>query len=888
MEICEIKTYRGRNIYSHNKVIKMTIDLKDYIDIPTNKIDGFNKRLLEYLPGLMKHSCSIGEPGGFVQRLNEGTYLAHVIEHCTIEILNCLGYDISFGRARHIGGAVYMVIYGFIDEVSGIEAGKLAVYLVKAIIDNKNIDMARALATIEKNSRERSLGPSTRAIVEAALNRGIPVIQIGSGSILQLGYGKYSKRIEATITDNTSCVAVDIACDKFLTKELLYDVGIPVPKGGICTNLDAALDIIEDIGTPVVIKPQSGNQGKGVSTCLRDSNDIKMAFEYAKQFDDNIIVEEFIDGKDYRVLVVNNKVVAVAQRLPAHVIGNGKNTIGELISLINSEPSRGEYHEKPLTKIKIDDITIDMLKKQGYTIDSIPKENVKVLLKPGSNLSTGGIAIDCTDKIHPANIDLAIRATSTIGLDIAGIDITCKDISIPITKDTGGIIEVNAAPGLRMHLYPSKGRARDVGSAIVDMLYPKGTPHSIPIISVTGTNGKTTTARIIGHIFKVYGYRVGMTTTEGIYIDDNLVMQGDTTGPISAQTVLSNKNIDVAVLETARGGIIRSGLGYDLSDVGIITNISNDHLGLDGICTLDDLLHVKSLVVEAVKDSGYAILNADDPIVTKAVPNIKSKIIYFSTHENNIIIRKHIADGGIGVYVKDDMITISAGNHFIQGIYIYQIPATFGGKLVYNIENTLAAVSTAYALGVPMDIIEKAVYSFYSDHIQNPGRFNIFNIRDFRIVIDYGHNIAGYLNVSKAIEKMGASRTIGIIGVPGDRADTVIEEIGKIAGQTFHNLIIKEDMDLRGKKRGEVAKLLEKGALLSGISREKIKIINNEVEALKYAIANAKAGDLIVIFYEKLGPILQVIKNAEATILNEFTFTHKTKLSSDDVFTPPK
>lgn len=885
MEICEIKVYRGRNIYSHNKVIKLIVDLKDYYNIPTCKINDFNRNLLEYLPGLKAHRCSIGVPGGFVQRLKEGTYLAHVIEHCAIEILNNLNQDISFGRARQIDKSKYMVIYGYMDEVAGIEAGKLAVKLADALITAKPIDIKYELKNIASKATQNSLGPSTKAIYEAARRRGIPVTRIGERSILQLGYGKYSKRVEATITDNTSCVAVDIACDKLLTKEILYNAGIPVPEGDVCDNIEDAIRTAQHIGMPVVIKPQTGNQGKGVSTDLNTKEDIEIAFQLAKKFDDNIIVEKFIRGRDYRILVVDNQVVAVAQRLPAYVVGNGKNTIEELIRITNRHPSRGEYHEKPLTQIRVDTTTLEILKKQGYSLNSIPKDNVKVLLKPGSNLSTGGIAIDCTDKIHPVNRDIAIRAVSAIGLDIAGVDITCSDISKPITEDVGGVIEVNAAPGLRMHLYPSKGRSRDVGKAIVDMLYPAGTPHSIPIISVTGTNGKTTTVRIIAHIFKVYGYSVGMTTTGGIYVDDKLIMDGDTTGPVSAQTLLADKNVDVAILETARGGIIRSGLGYDLSDIGILTNISADHLGIDGIYTLDDLLHVKSLVVEAVKDNGYAILNADDPIVVKATDSIKSNIIYFSTHENNIVIHKHLSKGGTAVFIKDGLISIATKDHLIQSIYVTQIPATFGGKLMYNVENVLAAVSAAYALKVPIDIIERAVYSFYSDSAQNPGRFNIFNIGDFRIVLDYGHNIAGYMSVTTAVKKMGATRLIGIIGVPGDRDDDVIREIGKIAGQSFDHIIIKEDRDPRGRKRGEVAQLLKEGVLSTNNFQDHI-IIYDEIDALKFAITNARPGDLIVVFYEKLQPMLSLIEDAELLKQQQENIGYKKNTTTDKFLIP--
>jgi len=886
LKICEIKVFKGRNVYSCTRVIKLVIDIDNHVDITTDNIQVFDQKIMQYLPGLKLHRYSylIENADSAVKKHYKERYLAHVIACCIIEILNILGDDISFSKVMHIDGTVYAIIYEFIDSVSGIEAGKLAVKLLDALIYNKELDFTYELEDLIDKSIETDLGLSTKAIAKAAIDRGIPVTRIDDSNILQLGYGKYAKRIEAAITENTSCVAVDIACDKLLTKKLLDDVGIPVPNGGVCTNLYEAMSIVDYIGRPVVLKPQKGNQGKGVSTNLRDKGDIEKAFKYAKMFDDSVIVEEFIKGKDYRVLVIDNKVAAVAQRLPAYVVGNGENSIEELIYMENNKQNRGKCHEKPLTKIKIDDVTIDILKKQGYNLTSIPSKSAKILLKPGSNLSTGGIAIDCTDVIHPYNIELAIRAASVVGLDIAGIDITCRDISTPIRRETGAVIEVNAAPGLRMHLYPSIGKSRDVGKNIIDMLYPKGAPYSIPIISVTGTNGKTTTVRMISHILKVYGYKVGMTTTEGIYVDDSLIMEGDTTGPLSAQTLLTNKDIDIAVLETARGGLVRSGLGYDISDIGILTNISEDHIGLDGIYTLEDLLNVKSLVLKAIKDSGYAILNADDPMVIKAAPIIKSKIIYFSIHANNIFIHKHLAEGGTSVFIKDGLITIGVGEQLMQSIYISKVPATFGGKLIHNVENTLAAVSATYALKVPMDIIAKGVYSFYSDEIQNPGRFNIFNIYNFRVIIDYGHNIDGYLKVLDAVKKMGATRLVGIIGVPGDRGNEVIKEIGKISGGTFDRIIIKEDSDLRGRQRGEVAKLLKIGALSSNIDNEQIYIIYNEVDALKFAISSAIAGDLIVIFYEKLKPILNVIMKLEKL---EGNLNYKTGESkSENVLTP--
>jgi cyanophycin synthetase len=724
LKICDFHIYKDRNIYSHGQVVKMVVDLCQWADIPTKDIEGFNENLLEMLPGLREHGCSSGNPGGFVNRLKEGTYLAHVIEHTALEIQNTVGCPVNYGIARQAGDSdsVYNIIYAYKNEAAGIESGKLAIHLIEKLCSGQSLDLQPQLNIIKNKAKKCQLGPSTKAIYDAAKKRGIPITRIGNDSILQLGYGKYNKRIKAAIAEDTSCIAVDISCDKSITKHLLNTVGIPVPKGDICTTPDEAVTAAEILDCPVVIKPKSGNQGKGVSLNLSNDEEIIEAFTIAKKVDDDVIVEEYVKGRDYRILVVNNKVVAAAERIPARITGDGKNTINSLIKILNSDKLRGEGHEKPLTKVKINDDVLRLLRKQGYTLDSIPQPGIAVYLKENGNLSTGGEAIDCTNKIHPANRDLAIRAAGIIGLNIAGVDMICEDISKPIENDSGAIVEVNASPGLRMHHYPGQGKVRDAAGSIVDMLYPPGTPFSIPIVSITGTNGKTTTSRMISHILRMHGLTVGMAVTGGVYINNQCIMKGDTTGPASAQIVLTDKNVEAAVLETARGGIIRSGLGYDLSDVGVMTNISEDHLGIDGINSLEDMLHVKSLVVEAVKDNGWVVLNADDPIVVQAAERVHSKIIYFSMEEDNIIVRKHIAEGGKAVFQKNDYITIVSNNEYIQSLPISEIPAALEGRLIYNVANSLAAIAAGIALKIPVTTIERALRSFYTDEFHNPGR----------------------------------------------------------------------------------------------------------------------------------------------------------------------
>ncbi|MDK2992793.1 MAG: cyanophycin synthetase [Clostridiales bacterium] len=863
MHICELKAYKGRNIFSHKPVIKLVIDLENFDNVATKDITDFNQHLLQMFPGLRQHRCSPGYEGGFVERLYEGTYLAHVIEHLSLEIQHCLGYDVSFGKARCIdGNSQYLIVFAYDVECVGLEAARLAIDITEALINQQTIDTDNRLKKLKAKAVGTQLGPSTQALVNAARESDIPIMRIGDGSILQLGYGKYQKRIEATITENTSCIAVDIACDKMITKSILADIGIPVPIGQSCLDVDEAVSIAESIGYPVVVKPKGGNQGKGVWLELNNPEAVKQAFKSASLFDQEIIVEKYIKGRDYRVLVVGDKVIAVSEKIPPYVIGDGHHTIIELVNMINSDERRGDDHERPLTKIKIDEQVTSYLHKNGLNIDSIPQSGQKVYLRVNGNLSTGGIAIDRTDKIHPYNADLALRAARIIGLDVAGIDITALDIDVPLDGVNGAIIEINAAPGIRMHHYPYKGKPRNAAKAIIDMLYPQGQRSSIPIVSVTGSNGKTTTVRIIAHMLRTQGLNVGMTTTGGVYINDECIMKGDTTGPASAQIILSDKSVEAAVLETARGGIIRSGLGYDLSDVGVITNITGDHLGIDGIHTLEDMLHVKSLIVEAVKDNGYAVLNADDAISVQAARRVRCNLIYFSFNQNNILIQHQIDNGRPAVYLKDDYIVLFDGENIYNVIAVDEIPATWEGKLTYNIENSMAAVAAGYGIKVPVSVMEKALRTFYSDSLQNPGRFNIFNIRNFRVIVDYAHNVESYKSVISALKQMNPARLIGVIGAPGDRRDEDIIEMGRIAGHGFDRIIIKEDIELRGRQTGEVSRLLQQGALKAGMPKSSMNIVLSETDAISAAMGQAQPGDIVIVFYERLEPILDAIKKA--------------------------
>lgn len=865
MQIKNTQVYKGRNIYSHKLVIKMTVDLEEYYDTPTNKISGFNEKLLQYIPGLKEHKCSLGIEHGFQKRLEEGTYLGHVAEHSILEIQNILGFNVKYGKARVTDNdRVYDIVYQYELEKAGILCGELIIETFNKIIAGEEVDFKEKLSEIQKKISGCTLGPSTSAIYTEAVKRGIPVTRIGYDSILQLGYGKYQKKVEATLTQNTSCVSADIACDKELTKKILKNACLPIADGFIVSDVEEAVRAAEDIGYPVVIKPRNGNQGKGVSVNLRNEGQIREVYNIASKYGSDIIVEKYITGKDYRVLVVGDNVIAVSQRIPPCVAGDGISTIRELVDIENRNPKRGNGHEKPLTKIIIDDVSMACIKKRGFSLDSVLKKGETLYLRENANLSTGGTAKDCTDIIHPLNMELCIRAAKLIGLDIAGIDITAPDISNPITESGGVIIEVNAAPGIRMHHYPAEGKPRNAAKAIVDMLYPDGYRFSIPIVSVTGTNGKTTTTRMISHVLTLYGYNVGMTTTSGIYINNKCILKGDTTGPSSAKAILGDKDVEAAVLETARGGIVRSGLGYDLADVGIITNISDDHLGIDGVNTLEDLAFVKSLVVEAVKDNGYAVLNADDTFTPLISKRVKSRMIYFSINKDNIILKKHLKDGGIGVYVNNEIVCIEKKGEVFPVAGIMDIPCTMEGRIFYNIENSLAAVAGCAGLGIPIEAISRGLKTFYLNEVQNPGRFNIYNVGNFRVLVDYGHNIAGYTGVLDAAKKLGASRLVGVIGVPGDRSSENAVKLGKIAGENLDYIYIKEDADLRGRSPGEIARLMELGVLSSIKDKGSVEIILSETKALETAMNNANPGDLIIVFYEKFDSILEVIKKASS------------------------
>lgn len=856
MNILSFSAFRGRNVYCMKPVVELIVELEEGEGSPTSERPGFDEALLGALPGLKKHYCSLGREGGFAKRLREGTYLAHVAEHTILEMQFMLGYDVAFGKTRQQDGPRYQIVFQYENEPLAVACARAAVRQLQRLWVGESADFAAEFEELRGLAARTDPGPSTRALLNEAARRGIPAMRLGGGSIFQLGYGKFAHRVQSSLTDFPSCVAVDAVSDKQLTKDVLSALIIPVPEGSVAHSAKEAVGEAERIGYPVVLKPLDGNHGSGVSTGLQNARQVEEGYEKALKVSKAVIVEKHIEGRDYRVLVVGGKVSAVAERRPPQVVGDALHTIRSLVEMENQNPMRGAGHSKPLTRIELDETAVRLLHEGGLSPSSVPAAGTKVVLRRNANLSTGGTARAVTD-IHPKNAEFAVQAAKAVGLDVAGIDICSKDIAVPLTENGGAILEVNAGPGLRMHLNPSEGQPVDVAKDIVSHLFPEGKPFVVPIVSVTGTNGKTTTVRLIARALQLSGLTVGMTTTSGIYVNEACVAPGDFTGALSAGAVLSHPEVEAAVLETARGGIVRRGLGYDWADVGLVTNISNDHLGQDGLETLEDIAHVKALVVEAVKPGGWVVLNADDPMVQYFVDRARCKILYFSWDEKNPRVVEHLERDGRAVCLRGNKIMAFEGGAARAIVAVGAIPIAYGGKAACNIENAMAAAAALLALNVPDARIRDALTGFQPDERDNPGRFNIFQMDGYKVMLDYGHNVAGYEQVIQFLEKQDAERLVGVIGVPGDRQDEAIGQVGALCARHFDKLIVKEDADRRGRAPGEVARLLKKAAQRAKAGE--VDVVLKEREALEAALAGAKKGDFITVFYEKYEPLRDLI-----------------------------
>ncbi|HEV7923481.1 MAG TPA: cyanophycin synthetase [Thermoanaerobaculia bacterium] len=866
IRVLERLALMGPNLYAHRPCIKWKIDLGPLEEKPSNAIPNFPERVKELLPSLIEHRCSEGIRGGFFSRLDDGTWLGHVMEHIALELQSLIGVNVGFGKTRGAGPTgVYNVVYECEDRETGILAGEIALDLIEHLVAQQPFPIAEKLAELRETNDRNALGPSTRAIVDAATRRGIPHIRLDQSSFVQLGYGARAKRIQATIASTTSHIGVEIAGDKDLTKSLLGMHGVPVPHGETCRSIERALEIANDLGWPVVVKPLDASQGRGIATNIRDEAELRAAFEEAQKHRTTVVIERHLEGGDYRLLVINRRFVAAAQRVPANVIGDGKSTIRELVEVANRDPRRGESHEKVLTRIKIDCSTERLLAMRGLTADSVPRNGEVVYLKTTANLSTGGTAVDVTDRVHPANIELAERIACLVDLDIAGIDVVAPSIEVPLEENGGGIVEVNAAPGLRMHLAPTEGKPRPVGEAIVDMLFPPGAESRIPIITITGTNGKTTTARLCAHIARQAGKCVGLTTTEGIYIRDRLVQRGDTTGPASAAVVLRDPSVNFAVLETARGGILRAGVGYDWANAAVVTNIAEDHLGTRDVDTLEDLANVKAVTVERVLPEGFAILNAEDAMTPLIRKHAESAIAFFSTDPHNDNFRAHVAAGGLGATVESGWIVLYDKSLRFSLCEVNRVPITFGGKARFNIANALAAALATYATKIPVFDITAGLLSFFQSEFTTPGRINFFDFGDFRVLLDYAHNAAALASICSLVRELRSGRLIAVFGLPGDRRDSDLRTSTRAIASTFDKVIIREDHDLRGREPGRVPAIIRAALREAGMREEQLVDRHDETEAVRLAVRDAEPGDLVVLFVDEAQPAIRMIEELRRT-----------------------
>jgi cyanophycin synthetase len=888
LTILESRVYRGPNVWSYEQAIHLVVDLGVLEGYPTDSIEGFTDRLLELLPGLERHTCSRGVRGGFVQRMREGTWLGHVAEHVALQLQQEAGHDLRRGKTRQVRGrtGVYNVIFGFVDERVGVSAGQLAVRLVNHLVQPEDgFDFPDELERFLTRAERIAFGPSTSAILDEAVSRDIPWIRLNQYSLIQLGQGVHAQRIRATMTSRTGALAVDIAGDKDLTAKLLASAGLPVPRSEAVRSAEAAASAAERIGYPVVVKPLDGNHGRGVCLDLKDADAVREAFVVAEDQSRRgvVIVESFVTGRDYRCLIVGGRMQAIAERVPAHVVGDGEHTVSELVETTNADPRRGVGHEKVLTKITVDDAAVGLVREQGYELDDVPPSGEMVKLALTGNMSTGGISVDRTFDAHPDNVEIAEEAARMIGLDVAGIDFICPDISAPVRETGGAICEVNAAPGFRMHTHPTVGEPQFIAKPVVDLLFPPGTPSRVPIVAVTGTNGKTTTSRMIAHIFKGIGHKVGMTSTDGIIIDERLVIKADASGPRSARMVLQNPRVDFAVMEVARGGILREGLGYDRNDIAVVTNVAPDHLGMRGVDTLEQLAAVKAVVVEAVPRTGFAVLNADDPLVRKMRRVCSGGVVWFSLEPPGSEVRDFIEDqcrrGGRAVVLepteKGEMIVIKHGRRSMQLAWTHLLPSTFGGAARMNVANALAAAGAAFAAGAPLHDIRQGLRTFTTSYYLSPGRMNLLDVLARDVLVDYCHNPPGMRMLGDFVENFAAQKAgqaelgrisrLGMIGGTGDRRDEDLRELGTIAAEHFDVVVVREDDNLRGRAPGAAAEIVAEG-LRARMAQDEVRcrqveIVLNELEAVRHTMARSNPGDLVVLCVDKHPKVLAELES---------------------------
>ena len=869
MRILDRSVFVGPSVHAHFPVIRLELDLAELEAWPTGRLGpAFVDGLVAALPGLAEHGCSYREPGGFIRRMREGegTWLGHVLEHVAIELQNVAGEEVTFGKTRSTDKpGVYSVVYEYAQKEEGIAAGELAVRLLSSLLPTElqprssvpeGWQWPTARDEFIRYAQRRALGPSTASLVRAAEERNIPWLRLNDQSLIQLGHGKYQQRIQATITGRTPHIAVELASDKEETNKILASLGLPVPKQELVQTEEAALRAAHRLGLPVVTKPYNGNHGRGISIHLTTDEEISAGFSAAREHSRSVIVENFITGDDHRLLVVNGELIAATRRTPGHVVGDGKQTIAQLVDAVNRDPRRGIGHEKVLTRIELDAQAQMMMDRMNYTADSVPPADEIVYLRSTANLSTGGTATDVTDIIHPDNRDMAVRAIRAIGLDVGGVDFLSSNIAESYRIIGGGICEVNAAPGFRMHVSPSEGTPRDAAGPVIEMLFPPGAPSQVPIAAITGTNGKTTTARMLAHITKMGGFTPGLTTTDGVYIDGQRTVEGDMTGPVSARMVLSDPQIDIAVLETARGGLLRAGMGVPKVNVGAVLNVQSDHLGLKGIDTLEQLAELKRIVVEVAQDC--AVLNADDPLVLKMSGYTDAKILcYVTMNPQHGLVREHIRAGGracaLEAGVNGQMITLYDKGSHIPLLWTHLIPATLEGRALHNVQNAMVAAAMAFSLGIKLDAIRQGLRTFDTTFFQAPGRMNVFNEHPFKVLFDYGHNahaVAAMTDLAQRLDVTG--RRIVVLAGPGDRRDEDLVAIADAVAGRFDHYICRRDDSRRGRDGDEVPRIQSRALLAAGVAQDAISIIPDEQEAIDAALHMGQPGDLLLVFADAL------------------------------------
>ncbi len=884
LKIVETRVYRGPNYWNYDPAIKLIVDLGVLEHFPSNTIPGFIEGLLQMLPGVAQHTCGTGKVGGFEDRLRDGTWAGHVAEHIALQLQREAGTEVARGKTRGTGEpGRYHIVYSYSEESVGVAAGKLAVRFVNHLVEAEDgFDFAAELERLILLAERAAFGPSTQAILDEAALRDIPSIRLNDQSLVQLGHGVHQRRIRATMTSQTGSLGVDIASDKKLTNRLLAATGVPVPRSELVRDEDAAVAAATRIGLPVAVKPLDGNHGRGVMLNLGDEDSVRGGYRAARAQSrgGSVVVESYLVGNDYRCLVIGGVLRAVAQRVPAHVEGDGKHTISELGELTNADPRRGIGHEKVLTRIKVDEESISYAREQGFELSDVPPRGQRIYLKRTGNMSTGGISIDRTEEAHPDNVELAELAAQVVGLDIAGIDLVCPDIGLPVRETGGGIVEVNAAPGFRMHTNPTEGEAQYVAKPVIDMLFPPGADARIPIVAVTGSNGKTTTARMIAHIMKGMGRQVGLTSTDGIYVDGRIVRHADASGPKSASMVLQNPTVDFAVFEVARGGILREGLGFDRNNVAVVLNVTGDHLGLGGIHSIKQLAEVKRVVVEAVPRDGVAVLNADDPLVAAMARHCSGAVVYFSMDPDHERLKFQAGRGRRAVTLEHgtngDMIVLRQGRKSMSLVWTHLIPATFEGRAIMNVQNALAATAAAWAAGAHLHDIRQGLRTFTTSYWMAPGRLNMFELDGYRVVVDYAHNPPAVEALGRFIERLtepsagGArapvtGRRIGVIATAGDRRDEDIVELGQVAARYFDEIIVREDANNRGRRVGETAELIVRGIESAGADRRagKITTILDELSATRHALDLATEGDVVVVCVDHANTIWKELQRRQ-------------------------